>query len=82
MNLVVMLIFITSLNMYLPFSFLFLGGYFSLFLNVDVSLLPIKYLGAFALPKKYSHGRLHEYKLKFEFVLRIFSNNTDATRII
>lgn len=45
------------------FFFFFLIS--SLFLNIDVSFLLIKYLEAFALPKKYSHGRLHEYKLKF-----------------
>jgi len=36
----------------------------------------------FALPKKYSHRRLHEYKLNFEFIMRIFSNRADATRIL
>lgn len=36
----------------------------------------------FALPKKYSHRKLHEYKLNFEFILRIFSNRADATRIL
>lgn len=42
----------------------------------------MKYLRPFALPKKYTHRRLHEYKLNFEFISRIFSNRADATRIL
>lgn len=34
--------------------------------NVVSESLPIKYLKA--EKKKYSHGRLHEYKLNFEFI--------------
>ncbi len=49
-------------------------------MDVHHSLLHIKYLRAFALPKKYSHCRLHEYKLNFEFILRFFSNRADATK--